>query len=81
VKWVLNEHDWKSIEIQRSKKFWQEPKALLVTLAVCCLAPWVQGQLCSATTSPKVPNFLQDGIRLRTETSFGLKNSVLSRPS
>ncbi|KAJ4301425.1 hypothetical protein N0V90_003517 [Kalmusia sp. IMI 367209] len=40
---VLHPHDWKALDIQKSKKFWKEPKSLLVTLGVCCLAPWVQG--------------------------------------
>ncbi|KAF2792803.1 MFS general substrate transporter [Melanomma pulvis-pyrius CBS 109.77] len=43
VKGVLEAHDWEALEIQKSKKFWKEPKALLVTLAICCIAPMVQG--------------------------------------
>jgi hypothetical protein len=44
VKWVLHPHDWKALDIQKSKKFWKEPKALLVTLAICCVAPMIQGK-------------------------------------
>jgi hypothetical protein len=51
VKYLLKDHDWRALEIQKSKKFWKEPKALLVTLAICCLAPWVQGQISQRDTS------------------------------
>ena len=39
----LTEAEKMSIDIQRSKKFWKEPKDLLSTLAACCLASMVQG--------------------------------------
>lgn len=39
----LTEAEKISLDIQRSKAFWREPKDLLLTLAACCLASTVQG--------------------------------------
>lgn len=39
----LTEGEKISLDIQRSKAFWREPKDLLLTLAVCCLASMIQG--------------------------------------
>ena len=33
-----------AFDIQRSSKFWKEPKELLLTILACCLASMVQGE-------------------------------------
>ncbi|KAF2116962.1 hypothetical protein BDV96DRAFT_598790 [Lophiotrema nucula] len=40
---VLRPYDWAAIKIQQSRKFWKEPKALIVTLVTCCVAAMTQG--------------------------------------
>jgi hypothetical protein len=40
----LQPHDWKAIEVQQSKKFWNEPKDLIITLVTCCVASMTQGK-------------------------------------
>ena len=40
----LTPSEIRSFEIQRSTAFWEEPKELLLTLAVGCLAAMVQGE-------------------------------------
>ncbi|KAL9595177.1 MAG: hypothetical protein Q9219_006600 [cf. Caloplaca sp. 3 TL-2023] len=40
---LLTEAEKRSLRIQRSSAFWQEPKDFQLTLAVCCIASAVQG--------------------------------------
>ena len=40
---LLTNSERESLKIQRSPAFWREPKDLLITLAVCCMAALVMG--------------------------------------
>jgi hypothetical protein len=52
---ILKDMEKHGMEIQRSRAFWREPKDLLLTLGVCCLASLTQGKKVSFLTSILLP--------------------------
>jgi hypothetical protein len=40
---LLGKPEWIAIKNQESRRFWREPKGLLVTLFTCCMASLTQG--------------------------------------
>ncbi|KAF2660475.1 MFS general substrate transporter [Lophiostoma macrostomum CBS 122681] len=84
VNGVLEDHDWKALDVQKSKRFWKEPKAVLVTLAVCCVAPLIQGWDQAANGNLGWPEATRVSIEIEPDDyagadiwQFGVVNAIM----
>ncbi|KAF2650728.1 hypothetical protein K491DRAFT_697058 [Lophiostoma macrostomum CBS 122681] len=67
----LQPHDWKAIKNQQSKKFWNEPKDLIITLVTCCMASMTQGWDQAANGNTGWPKALGVKFDMNTEKQTG----------